>query len=400
MRILLISQYYYPESFPSTLIAEELAKRGHTVDVLTGKPNYGFKEPPKEYDSIDNETRNGVNIHRVKLHKRKKGILSLVLNYLSFWLNSKRFLKKCDAPYDLVYGFNFSPILSLEGVRVFKKRRNIPYVIHVFDLWPESVLAAGITKKGTLLYKYLFRLSKRIYDEADLFFLSSPGFKDYFEKVLGIEKPSVLVYQPIEEINRELPNPFQEGEKPLVYCGNIGRVQNLAPFIAAFSLLEKETPYRFYIIGEGSEKEKMEALVHALKLEDKVFFLGHLSQDEASPYKRNAFMNVVSLEQGDDYVSMTIPTKLLSSLEDGRPILASIGKGGADMLLKAQGSFLIEPNKESVLDALKKAQTLDETALFEMGERNRRYYQENLSFKKLMDNIESNLIREANPAKK
>ena len=400
MRILLVSQYYYPESFSSTLIAEELVSRGYTVDVLTGKPNYGFKEPPKEYDSIDEETHNGVHIYRVKLHKRKKGLVSLIRNYLSFWRNSKRFLKKCDASYDLVYGFNFSPILSLEGVGAFAKRRKIPYVIHVFDLWPESVLATGITKKGSLLYKYLYRLSKKIYNDADRLFLSSPGFKDYFEKVLRIEKPSLLTYQPIEEINEEFPNPFKNGEKPLVYCGNIGRVQNLTPFIEAFSLLGKESPYRFYIIGEGSEKEKMEALASSLGLKDKVFFMGRLSSAEALPYRRHAYMNVVSLEKGNDYVSLTIPTKLLASLQDGRAILASIGEGGSKMLQEAKGSFLTEPTKESVFAILQKAASFDDEVLLKMGENNRKYYQENLSFKKLMDLIEMSLLEETNQSKK
>lgn len=400
MRILLVSQYYYPESFPSTLIAEELVRRGHQVDVLTGKPNYGFEHPPKEYDSINQEERHGVHIYRVKLHKRKNGVFSLIRNYLSFWRNSKRFLKKCRNQYDLVYGFNFSPIMSLDGAGRFAKKRRLPFVIHVFDLWPESVLAAGMTKKNSLFYKFLYRLSKKIYDRANLFLLSSPGFKGYFTNVLKIDKPTILTYQPISEDERDFSNPFKEEEKPLVYCGNIGKVQNLTPFISAFSLLPKDSPYSFYVIGEGSEKEKMLSLVRSLSLENKVFFLGRLSPEEALHYRRHAYMNVVSLEKGNDYVSKTIPTKLLASLEDARPILASVGEDGAKMLEEAGGSFLVDPIKESVLSALEKASSLSENELRLMGERNKKYYDEHLSSKHVMDVIEDALKEETNRAKK
>ena len=400
MRILLVSQYYYPESFPSTLIAEELVRRGHQVDVLTGKPNYGFENPPKEYDSISQEERHGVHIYRVELHKRKKDVFSLIRNYLSFWRNSKRFLKKCHNQYDLVYGFNFSPIMSLDGAGKFAQKKHLPFIIHVFDLWPESVLATGMAKKNSFFYKFLYHLSRKIYDRANLFLLSSPGFKEYFTDVLRVDKPSILAYQPISQDERSFSCPFKDEERPLVYCGNIGKVQNLAPFISAFSLLLKDSPYTFYVIGEGSEKEKMLSLARSLSLENKVFFLGHLSPEEALPYRRHAFMNVVSLEKGNGYVSKTIPTKLLASLEDARPILASVGEDGAKMLEEAGGSFLVDANKESVLSALEKASALSENELRLMGERNKKYYDEHLSFERIMDVVENALKEATNPASK
>ena len=95
MKILIVSQYYYPENFIVTNIAEELAKKGHQVDVLTGKPNYGYGYILPEYKSISEEVINKVNVYRVNLYPRKKSRLSIIRNYLSFWRNSKKWVRKC-----------------------------------------------------------------------------------------------------------------------------------------------------------------------------------------------------------------------------------------------------------------------------------------------------------------
>lgn len=87
MRILVISQYFWPENFRINDLSISLKNRGHEVTVLTGYPNYpggkiyqDFKVHPELYSSL-----NGVNIIRVPMLPRKRGSIALVLNYLSFF---------------------------------------------------------------------------------------------------------------------------------------------------------------------------------------------------------------------------------------------------------------------------------------------------------------------------
>lgn len=393
MRILIVSQYYYPEVFPSTLIAEELVRRGHEVEVVTGKPNYGLNPIPKEYDHIKEEDVHGVHIYRLSLHKREEGALSLVLNYLSFWRSVKRFLRKLDKDYDIVYGFNFSPIVSLDGAGAFAKRKKIPFIINVYDLWPESVVATGMMKKGSFLYKKLFNISKRIYSESDYLLLSSPGFKDYFKDVIGIQKPSKTVYQPLqEEGDAPYDSPFGENEKPLVYCGNLGRLQDLRPYLEAIANLSDQKELRFYIIGEGNERKALEELASSLKLKGRVFFLGHLDPKTALPYRRNAFMNVVSLRSDDSPVGNTIPTKLIGALRDARPILGTVSGDGASLLEEAGGSFLSSMDEKGVTENIEKALSLSKEEWNTFGERNRVFYETHFKADKVVDSIESVLL--------
>ena len=124
MKILAICQYYYPENMVFTNICEELVKQGNNVTVLTGKPNYGYGEIIPEYKKVKFEVINGVKVHRVNLIARKKSRLSIINNYLSFWSNSKKWIRNCKENYDIIYSMSMSPVTILSSGNLYKKIRN------------------------------------------------------------------------------------------------------------------------------------------------------------------------------------------------------------------------------------------------------------------------------------
>lgn len=121
MKILVVCQLYYPENFVITNICEELVKIGHDVTVLTGKPNYGYNKILPEYVNIKYEEINGVKVHRVKLVARNKSRFSIIKNYLSFWKNSKSWIRKCKEKFDIVYSMSLSPVTILAAGDLYKK---------------------------------------------------------------------------------------------------------------------------------------------------------------------------------------------------------------------------------------------------------------------------------------
>ena len=91
MKILLVSQYFWPETFRVNDLAQELVLRGNKVTVLTGKPNYPQGAIYKGYSfwGYKKEYYKGIELIRVPLIPRGKGSgLRLALNYLSFVLFS------------------------------------------------------------------------------------------------------------------------------------------------------------------------------------------------------------------------------------------------------------------------------------------------------------------------
>ena len=149
MRILIVTQYYYPEQFQINEIVPELVKRGHEVTVLCGVPNYpkGVVFPGYETaESLELREREylektGVKVVHVEQVPRGKNPVQLVRNYVSFVRNSKKLVAdslklrveseagksqssklytiNCD--YDLVLGYQLSPITSMYAALEYKK---------------------------------------------------------------------------------------------------------------------------------------------------------------------------------------------------------------------------------------------------------------------------------------
>ena len=140
MRILVVCQYYYPENVVITPICEALAARGNEVQVITGKPNYGFGHILPGYEKIKDEVINGVKVHRLPLVARKKSRISLIRNYLSFWKNAKHYLAHLKEDYDLVYSMSMSPLISVEGGEIYAKIHGRFWLFHNRILFSDRLL--------------------------------------------------------------------------------------------------------------------------------------------------------------------------------------------------------------------------------------------------------------------
>ena len=158
MKILIVTQYYYPEQFQINDIAPELVKRGHEVTVLCGVPNYpkgvvfeGYKtkEERQEKEQIYFQ-QTGVRIVHVDQIPRGRNPLSLLLNYGSFVRNSRKVVKSLSADFEVVLGYQLSPITSMYAAMEYKKRYGAPILYYTLDLWPVSAESMLKSKKKIL----------------------------------------------------------------------------------------------------------------------------------------------------------------------------------------------------------------------------------------------------------
>ena len=115
MKILVVSQYYYPEQFLINEIAPELVKRGHEVVVLTGLPNYPEGIVPEEYRNGKkrNEELDGVRIIRTFETGRGKGTLARLFNALSYLTSASWRVLLTREKFDAVFCYFLSPLTSL-----------------------------------------------------------------------------------------------------------------------------------------------------------------------------------------------------------------------------------------------------------------------------------------------
>ncbi len=357
MKILIISQYFYPEQFRVSDVAFRLAALGHEVTVLTGLPNYpsgrifkGYewkvlksnsggsgKYEPK-LDAFLQEI-NGVNVIRCKLYPRKKGKLNLARNYISFAYHSSilaNSMVKAGYEFDKILLFQYSPVtMALPGILLSKKLK-IPLFFYCFDLWPESIVSAGLPNRG-FVYSILLYLSRWLYNKADMILISSKNFRGYFHNKLRIY--SDIKYLPIyaEDVFTRSADTYlndidsdSSENVNLLFAGNVGEMQSVETIIKAADLLRNRSGIHFHIVGDGSSLEKNVHLAKILRLTN-ITFHGRFPLDEMPKFYSMADAFLVTLKK-DAFISYTLPGKVQSYMASGKPILASIDGEAFDVI--------------------------------------------------------------------
>ena len=392
MKILIVCQFYYPENFVITRIAEKLVEYGHDVTVLTGKPNYGYGYILPGYQNISSEVINGVKVERVKLKPRKHSRKSIIDNYLSFWKNSKRWVRKCKTKYDIVYSMSLSPVTILSAGNLYKKKFGVPHVVHCVDLWPESVLVTNAVKKKSLMYKILYKWSRKLYLKADEILIGSPAFEKYFHNVLKIKNIELkYIPQPslVEKSDLE-PFPFDKKYFNILYCGNLGIIQQI-PFIVEAMHQLKGSNIRFNVIGMGPLSQYLDDKIKAYGLQDNLINYGPMPASQASAYFKGADALYVPLKNSG-YVGKTIPNKLVMSMAFAKPIIAMLEGDGKEILIQSDGAVFSDQSYLSLAKAIKTTANLSGKELKRLGENNLAYYKNNLTIDIVTHQIEAELM--------
>ena len=386
MKILMVTQFYYPERFSTTDIAEELVRLGNEVTVLTGKPNYGYGYILPEYKNISEETINGVRVLRTKLYPRKFTRLSIIRNYLSFHRNAKRYVRKLDDDFDVVLSISLSPVISIAPAIKYAKKHRVPHVLYCQDLWPESTVVTKAVKKGSLVYKILYRWSKKLYQQCDEIVISSPSFKDYFKDVLHItDKKFPVVYQPILNSKEKLDPVVFTKKHNFVYAGNIGTLQLTDELVEAMKILSRDDA-KLYLMGMGTNLNKIKNKITDYRLEDKVEYVGALPIEKAERYYHNADALIVSLKS-EGTVGKTVPNKAIQYMKYGRPLIGIIQGDAKELLSRASGTIFADEKPLQISDVFMKFCEISDKEKDQMGLNNKLYFEKFLTAEKLTSQL-------------
>lgn len=386
MKILIVTARYYPEQFSITNIAETFAKKGHDVTVITGKPNYGYEEIISEYKKVKFETINGVKVYRIKEIVRKKSTISLVINYFSLYFGIKKAARKLRGDYDVLLSHVLSPILTATAILKFAKKHDLPHIHYGLDLWPESLIATNTTKRYSVLYKLVYKLSKKTYEKMDMITFSSPSAIDYFENVIKINKsiPVRVVYQPYLSKSAIIENPtFNKERTEVLYCGTIAKFHYLHLLIEAVKLIP-DAKVHLTIVGSGSELDRIKLMINEYKLNDRVSLVGRVSIEETVEYYKKADVLYLPLAN-NSRTSLLIPQKVLEYLKMSKPIIGMLQGDGKKILEDAEGSVFVEENPESIKEGILKVANLTSKEKKEMGLKNSTYFKGREDFD--LDNI-------------
>lgn len=335
MRILAVSQYYWPEPFNVADMCEELVRRGHEVTVLTGLPNYpeGDFYPGYEDGRAREEERNGVRIVRVPMRPRKTGAVNRFLNYETFSRNATKKARAIDGDYDVVFAYEVSPVMSAEPALEYARLHGKPAVVYVLDIWPECLLSGGV-KKGSLVYRHYEKVARSIYSRADLLAVSSPRFEEYIRDLPVHGVRCVYLPQYAEDLfsegaskvggDRDIAGYGEDGFD-LTFAGNVGAAQAVDTLVRAASRLDGSI--RIHIVGSGSELDRCKRIASELQAGN-VRFHGRRPLGEMPLFYAKSDALIVSFAD-DPVIGYTLPRKLQTYLAAGKPVLGTlVGEAG------------------------------------------------------------------------
>jgi len=382
MKVLLLSQHFWPESFRINEVARSLVEQGCEVTVLTGKPNYpeGQLFPGYRAGGIQRERREGYDIVRVPLLPRGVGgAKRLVLNYLSFlfcasfmgpWaLRGRRF--------DAIFVYGTSPILQAIAAIVMKWLKGAALVVWVQDLWPDSLQITGFVKNPRLL-SAVATVVRWIYRRSDLLLVQSPAFVAPVQ-AMASGTPVLVHENPGDRASSEprVPTSLQldANEFNIVFAGNLGTVQSLDCVLDAAERLGVSSGVRWVLVGSGARDAWLAQQVAHRGLAQ-VTLAGRLPPEQMPAVFAQADALLVSLI-GGPALSRTVPSKIQAYLAAGKAILASMDGEGA-RVVQAAGAGLASAAQDA--DALAAAalalQAMSPEQRQGMGEAGRRYYAE------------------------
>ncbi|WP_395066827.1 glycosyltransferase family 4 protein [Paraburkholderia silvatlantica] len=343
MRLLVVTQYFWPENFRINDLVAELARRGHEVTVLTGLPNYpegdvfpDYRANPQAYSHY-----HAVDVVRVPMLSRGKGGIRLMLNYLSFAASASLLgiWKLRGKRFDAVFAYEPSPITVGLPAAALRAIKGAPLAFWVLDLWPETLEAIGVIRSSAIL-RLVGKMVTFIYRRCDLILAQSNSFIPQIQKYAGMDRrveyfPSwaeslfdSMPSEPAEEVPVS-PNSFN-----VMFAGNIGDAQDFPAILAAAESLKQYKHIRWLIVGDGRMARWVTEEISRRGLQDTVLMLGRYPVERMPSFFKHAHALLVSLKD-EPIFAMTIPGKLQSYLVTGVPIMAMLNGEGAEVVSNA-----------------------------------------------------------------
>lgn len=395
MRVLIVSQYFWPENFRINELVQSLVARGVAVDVLTGKPNYpeGKIYPGYQATGCTREFWHGANIFRVPMFPRgfRSGV-RLFLNYLSFIFSGAIVgtwqLRNTET--EVIFVYAPSPLLQALPALFIGWIKRIPVAVYVQDLWPESLAATGYVR-NPLVIRMVELLVKLIYRRSDLILVSSRPFKDSIDRFSPSAK---IVYYP-NSVDVSFCDP-DVGLKPdvpaldegfcVVFAGNVGAAQAVHIIAEAAERLRGHGDIRLVVLGAGSELEWMRARIAELRL-DNLFLAGRFPIEAMPNLLSRADALLVTLADQKIFAA-TVPNKIQAYMAVGRPIIASMNGEGARLVQEADAGISVPAEDGMALaDAILTLHSMPAVDRARLGENGRRYYRQHFDHEQLVDEL-------------
>lgn len=386
MNLLLVTQFFKPETFIINDLVLEMEKLEHKITVFTGKPNYpdGDIYPGFRQWGIQREIYGqNIEVIRVPLIPRRQGrTINLLLNYLSYMIFGSLLAPWLlrGKKFDNILVFATSPITAAVPAIVIKLFKRTHLSVWVLDLWPESLMVTGFIKNKFLLSIVKFFVWG-IYRFTDLILVPSKAFVEPIKK---IDRKAQLCYYPNSFRKTEaalliktLPD---QAEKILsenfcvVFAGNIGTAQSVETIVKAAEILKNTPKLKFVFVGSGLRLSWIEQEKKRLNLEN-VECIGRFDISFMPAIYSKSKVMLLTLN-ADEILQYTLPWKIQSYMAAGKPVIGAIDGEGARVIEDAKcGLVGAAENAQALADNVKAMMAMPIEQLNDLGRNGLQYFE-------------------------
>lgn len=394
MRILKLSGYFYPEQISSSHLSKDLNEAylnaGFTFVNYVPTPTRGISEEVrKEYKSIKYEEFDGgkVIVHRFSMFREGKNPIQRAIRYAL--VNFIQYFKGSSAEnIDLILSGSTPPTQGLLCGMVKKRlskryKKKVPFVYNLQDIFPDSLVNANMTRKGSLIWKIGRKIEDYGYRHADKIIVISEEFKrNIMEK--GVPEDKIVIIP--NWVNTESVYPVAREDNILFdrynldrnrfyicYSGNIGHSQNLPMLLETAKRLAIELPeVHFVLIGEGAAKEEFVKKVAEEKV-DNITILPFQDYEDIAYVFSLGDVGLIMSKPGIG--NSSVPSKTWSIMAAARPVLASFDADSELSKLVNENEYGIAVEASDVEKLCQAIQVLykDSKRVKDMGQHAREY---------------------------
>ncbi len=369
MKILKLSSYYVPEQISSSHLSKDLEdaylNAGFTIDVFCPTPTRGItKEIRKKYKRIKHEEmRDGkIIVRRFSMFREGKNPILRAIRYVL--VNVIQYFKGSRAKdIDVIVSGSTPPTQGVLCSMVKKKlskryKRNVPYVYNLQDVFPDSLVTTGLTKKGSLLWKIGRKIENYTYKNADRIIVISDSIKqNIMDKGVPEEKITVVsnwidvdAVNPVLKDQNRLYGEFGISKDKFIvlYAGNFGKAQGADIVLQAAERLQDREDIQFVIFGGGVGFSAAKQLVAEKKLSN-VIINGLLPQDRVPEVYSIGDVAIITCKKGVGTSGM--PSKTWSIMACNTPIIAAFDTNSdlSRTLEKSGAGVTVEPENADLL---------------------------------------------------
>lgn len=388
----MLPAYFYPETEPGMHLAdnrnEAFAQAGFKMVVHTPAPTRGISESERRKfrkKTYELQYDGSMEIYRFRMFREGRSTIVRAIRYSLCCVI--QFIKGLVTKDVQVIFVSSTPPIQGFMASILSLIKKVPFVYCLQDIFPDSLISTGITKKGSILWKVGIRIEKFTYQHADKIIVISEDFKrNLMAKGIPEHKIEVIynwvdenTVVPVTRIDNKIIKKY--GLNPdlfyITYCGNLGHTQNLEMLVEVAKEMEKHEKLHFIIIGDGACKPKLIEKIDQMGLKN-------IALLPFQPYED--ISHVFSLGDAGLVISKTgvginsVPSKIWSIMSAERPVLMSFDENEITHLIRdnACGRVALAENKEALKEAILLLMT-NRTECEQMGRNGRNFILENLT---------------------